>query len=98
MRDFLVKILTEAGQELPDFWDEFKPADEQAALDFNDDSGAEEEEAEQVNGGTGDAWGNSGVVNDSNDAWGAGTTVAPVAHAADVWGTTPSAAVDNGAW
>ena len=64
MADFLVKILMECGQPIPDFLESFKPADEK--LDFDDDSGAEEEEGGGDVGG--DSWGaGGGAVNGAGD-------------------------------
>lgn len=87
MADFLVKTLLECNQPVPDFLQDRVPEDA-AALDFNDDSGAEEEEAGATNGG-GDAWGGG-----NGDAWGSGVdapAAAPVAEAG--WGGD-----DGGAW
>ena len=98
MREFLIKILLESNQELPDFWGEYKPADH-AALEFIDDSGAEEDEAQPVNGNAEDAWGSGGAVN-GTDAWGSGptTSAAHAAPAADDWGTGATAAPFDAAW
>ncbi|RMZ91394.1 hypothetical protein DV736_g1364, partial [Chaetothyriales sp. CBS 134916] len=43
MADFLVKILIECDQPVPEFLERFKPTEDQ--LNFDDDSGAEEDEA-----------------------------------------------------
>jgi hypothetical protein len=43
MADFLVKTLLECKQPIPDFFTERVPADG-GNLDFDDDSGAEDEE------------------------------------------------------
>src|SRR5271170_6654398 len=81
--DFLVKILLETGQDLPEFWADRKPEDGEA-LTFDDDSGTEEEEGEgeeeENSDDGGDAWGAGG---DSGDAWAVGgdTTVATAAEA-----------------
>ena len=48
MFDYLVKILLESGQEVPDFWQDRKP-EAGVDVDFNDNS---DDEAE--NGGEGD--------------------------------------------
>lgn len=50
MFDYLVKILLESGQDLPDFWEDRKP-EEGEKPDFDDNSEEEEEEDE----GEGDA-------------------------------------------
>ena len=76
---FLAKILVENGWEVPDFLEEYKPT-EGKELDFNDDSGDEENEpvggATQVNG-------------DDDGAWGAGPAqAAPVVE--EAWGTGPA--------
>jgi ATP-dependent RNA helicase DDX3X len=81
--DFLVKILLETGQDLPEFWADRKPEDGEA-LTFDDDSGTEEEGEEEENSDDGgDAWGAGG---DSGDAWAVGgdTTVTTAAEAG--WG------------
>ena len=52
----LVKILLETQQPVPDFLEQWKPEDE-AAMDFNDDSDEEVVEEDNANpGASGDAW------------------------------------------
>lgn len=85
MADFLIKTLIECKQPVPDFFRERLPEDI-ANLDFNDDSGAEEEE-EPTNGDTasgGDVWGSGGAA----------PVALPVAE--DAW--TGGDAGDSGAW
>jgi hypothetical protein len=60
MFDYLIKIMIEAEQELPDFWADRKPEDGDA-VDFDDKSDDEDECDDGVTaaeGGTteGDAW------------------------------------------
>jgi ATP-dependent RNA helicase DDX3X len=53
MADYLVKILLETGQPIPDFFAERVPEDKK--VDFEDDSGAEDDdEGAQDDGG--DSW------------------------------------------
>ena len=77
MADFLVKTLLECRQPVPDFLQDRTPEDA-AKLDFNDDSGAEDEEEAETNGAA-DAWGSG-----AGDAWGAGTDAGPDAAPASV--------------
>jgi len=59
MAPFLAKILVETGNAVPDFLEQFKPAVDEP-IDFDDDSGDEENDAlvaDQTNGDAGDAWG-----------------------------------------
>jgi ATP-dependent RNA helicase DDX3X len=58
MFDYLIKILLESGQDLPDFWQERKP-EEGVEVDFNDNSDDENEAGGEGNGGNAaadDAW------------------------------------------
>lgn len=91
MADFLIKTLKECNQPIPDFFQDRVPED--GALDFNDDSGAEEEEEVSATNGAADAWGLSG----EGDAWGSGGDAPAAAAAAPVveagWGGD-----DGGAW
>ncbi|RMD42079.1 hypothetical protein DV735_g3057, partial [Chaetothyriales sp. CBS 134920] len=66
LAEFLVKILMECGQPVPDFLEPYKPAEGQ--LSFDDDSGAEEEEA--TAGEETGAWG--GAADAAEEAWGTG--------------------------
>jgi ATP-dependent RNA helicase DDX3X len=61
MASFLAKILVENGWEVPDFLEEYKPADVEN-LDFDDDSGNEENELAATNG-------SSQANGDGDDAW-----------------------------
>ena len=81
MADFLVKILMECGQNVPDFLEHLKPADEK--IDFDDDSGDEEEEE-------------AGAGGDAGDSWGAGGGGAAPAPAQDAWVTNDGAAGGDG--
>lgn len=74
MADFLIKTLLECNQPIPDFFQERAPEDA-ANLDFEDDSGAEEEEEAVGTNSAGDAWGSA-----EGDAWGGGDA-APAAEA-----------------
>lgn len=92
----LVKILLESKQDIPEFLQQYKPADEEA-IDFDDDSDAEDE----AGGADADPWG--GAAND--DPWGAPevpvTEAEPAAEpVADTWGAPePRAAkVEDVAW
>jgi hypothetical protein len=76
MADFLVKILLETKQGLPEFWADRKPA-EGEAITFNDESGDEDEEEETAGAGE-DAWAAGG---DTGDAWGTGETTIAAAPA-----------------
>ncbi|KPI44667.1 ATP-dependent RNA helicase ded1 [Cyphellophora attinorum] len=53
MADYLVKILLETGQPIPDFFAERVPEDKK--VDFEDDSGAEDDDEGAQDGG-GDSW------------------------------------------
>lgn len=55
MAQFLVNILTECGQEVPDFLSQYKVEDA-GAIDFNDDSGVEENDELADKETNGDAW------------------------------------------
>ena len=58
MFDYLIKILLESGQDLPDFWQERKPEDG-AEVDFNDNSDDENDAGGEGDGGNAaaeDAW------------------------------------------
>lgn len=98
----LVKLLMETGQQVPDFFESFKPEDT-TKIDFNDDT---DDEGEEADGG-----GANGAANGtSDDAWGAPTKPkadAPSADArdtpsADAWNTpaakTAPAADENDSW
>lgn len=63
---------------------------EDQKLDFDDDSGAEEEEPEQAAGG--EAWGSGG-----GDAWGSSNVDTSAAVAEPAWGTDDNVA-SGGAW
>ena len=104
MREFLIKILLETNQELPEFWEEFKPEDTTAKIEFDDDSGDEEDEEETDNNAGGDdAWGN-GDSGDNNagangDAWGASNDVAAAAPVVvDDWNAKPAKPVKESSW
>ena len=104
MREFLIKILLETNQELPEFWEEFKPEDTTAKIEFDDDSGDEEDEEEtENNAGGDDAWGN-GDSGDNNagangDAWGASNDVAAAAPVVvDDWNAKPAKPVKESSW
>lgn len=87
MADFLVKTLIECGQAVPDFFQDRIPEDV-AKIDFNDDSGAEDED-EAI-----------GETNGGDDVWGAGddnvVAVAPTPAADIPW--TGGAADSGGTW
>jgi len=108
MAPFLAKILVENKWEVPDFLEEYKPADE-AELDFEDDSGDEENEplngAAQTNGGggNGDGWGTPSAQAPAavGDSWGAskGNATAQTngfAEREDRWDTGNTAAAGGG--
>lgn len=91
MAPFLAKILVESGNEVPDFLEEFKP-EEGAPLDFDDDSGDEENEPVQENGtaeddgADGEDWGgapatDAAVPAPADDSWGGSNN----AHATAAW-------------
>lgn len=83
MAPFLAKILTENGQEVPDFLEEYKPA-EGAVIDFEDESDNGEEED-----GTTDGHANGNTNGEA--AWGSDDTVAPIVHAVADWTVNDSA-------
>jgi ATP-dependent RNA helicase DDX3X len=87
MAEFLVKILVECSQPVPEFLESYKPAGQE--LDFDDDSGAEEEEPS--GGATGEAWGAGGDTGSDT-----GGDAAPAAPAQDAWGSNDGAA--GGEW
>ena len=106
MAPFLAKILVENKWEVPDFLEEYKPADG-AELNFEDDSGDEENEplngAGQTNSGDGDSWGAPSTeapapVEDSWDAYKKGSTAQSngFAEREDQWGTGNSTAASGG--
>lgn len=83
----LVKILVESKQDVPEFLEQYKPENAEA-IDFEDDSDAEDE----AGGADGDAWG----ATTTGDAWGA-----PDTHGADAWGAPadkPAAEPAGDAW
>ena len=86
MAPFLAKILTENGQEVPDFLEEYKPA-EGAVIDFEDESDNEKEEEEEDGATNGHANGN----NNGEAACGGDDTVAPIVHAVADWTVNDSA-------
>lgn len=98
MAPYLAKILVENGWDVPDFLQEYKPADT-AELDFDDDSG--DEENEPINGAAaavGDAWGAGGGDASApveEETWGSGGGAAS-APADDTWGTGNTAAAGSG--
>lgn len=100
MASFLAKILVENGQAVPDFLDEYKPP-ENEELNFDDDSGDEENEPIAVAGGAGgngDAWGADPVVAAPvEDAWGTGDA-SQTNGGADAWGTGNAAATNGDSW
>ena len=63
MKDFLIKILLETKQDLPDFWAAEKP--EGDVVDFEDDSGPDDEDENAANGDSGEA---NGTAN-ADDGW-----------------------------
>lgn len=98
MAPFLAKILVENGWDVPDFLEEYKPADT-ADLDFDDDSGDEENEPVNGAGPADDAWGAGDTGASSEEAWGSGGGAASApapAPAEDAWGTRNNAAAGGG--
>lgn len=86
----LVKVLVESKQVIPDFLDQYKPA-EGETLDFDDDTDNEGEDA----GGESNGWGTGGNdANGGNDSWGAGANDANGGTAGDnkeaAWGADSS--------
>lgn len=92
---FLCKILMENRQPVPDFLEQFKPADGEV-IDFHDDSADEDNEG--VDGEAGLAHGGMTSSAPADDNW--GNTAPPVAAGAsgDAWGTTTFAANNDSAW
>lgn len=82
MAPFLAKILTENNQEVPDFLEQYKPADGEV-LDFED---ASEDEGKEGNAEAGTAAGTNGG---EPDAWGTAETpvVAQREPREEAWGT-----------
>ena len=99
MRDFLVKILLETDQALPEFWEEFKPEDT-TEIDFEDNSDDDEEEEDNI--GSGDAWGNGDSGDNTQavtgDAWGASNEVAAAPVVIDDWNVKPAKPVNDSTW
>ena len=77
----LVRIMLEAHQEIPDFLEQYKPADI-TDLNFDDDSDEEGEENGDAGVNAGDAWGAAG----SNEAAPAAPTADESAPAAQTLG------------
>jgi len=99
----LVKVLVESKQEVPEFLEQYKPADAEA-IDFDDDSEGEDESGANADdpwgaAPEGDAWGASDTPAD--DAWGA-PAAKEAEPAADAWGAPEPAAraapVEEVAW
>lgn len=104
MAPFLAKILVESGNNVPDFLDEYKPADD-APLDFDDDSAAEDDvaqvEVEDTGAGDGDAWGSGqahGSTNAADDVWGGSASGNTTGNADTNLGTTSAAAAASAGW
>jgi ATP-dependent RNA helicase DDX3X len=91
MADFLVKILLETKQPIPDFFKDRVP--DNAQIDFNDDSGAEEEDDNDAGQLEEGAW---GVAADEGGAWGTPAAEEPVESVQETFDPVP-AAVDA-AW
>ncbi len=90
LAESLVKILLENGQAVPDFLEEFKPAD--GEIKWDDDTDNEGEGEEAAGGGAGDAWGagsGGGVpIENGDSAWAsAGAAATKTIGNADAWGT-----------
>jgi len=81
----LVKILLECKQEIPDFLQEYVPADSQVVWD--DDTDNEEPEDAKDTAGAADG-----------DAWGGAVTEAAAASTGDNWGSSAAKTGDNGGW
>ena len=89
----LVRLLLETNQEVPDFMEEWKPADV-SKLDFEDDTDDEEDAGVGANDDAG--WGGAGGApvaanGDDGGEWGgaakaAPRPTAPAAAAANAWG------------
>lgn len=101
---FLAKILVENKWQVPDFLEEYKPADD-VELDFNDDSGDEENEPADGSGPAADAWGagDGDAATAPDEAWGAGTAEPAgqtngFAQREDDWGTGNAAAASGDSW
>jgi ATP-dependent RNA helicase DDX3X len=87
MADFLVKTLLDCKQVVPDFLKDRIP-DDQENLDFNDDSGAEDED-ETANGAAGG----------DDDVWGNGSAApAAVPVVEEVWGADADTGNSRGNW
>jgi hypothetical protein len=78
MADFLVKILLETSQPIPEFFKDRVP--EGARVEFDDDSAAEDDDDAAAGGDDGDgAWGSGGAAEGGDsadaggDAWATGT-------------------------
>ncbi|KAL9584170.1 MAG: hypothetical protein Q9203_004770 [Teloschistes exilis] len=89
MAEDLVKLLLETKQEIPDFLEQYKPSGE---LQFNDDSGAEEEEGDEpstvgASAEAGDGWGAGNAANDTKDGDDWGTENKTNGTAKDDWET-----------
>jgi ATP-dependent RNA helicase DDX3X len=80
----LIKILLECGQEIPDFLEGQKPAEDEP-LEFDDDSGADDDDDGEKAAGDGeDAWDNGGMAKDG-DAWGPDAQTAVPVVETDNW-------------
>ncbi|KAI4202786.1 MAG: hypothetical protein LQ350_002284 [Teloschistes chrysophthalmus] len=91
MAEDLVKLLLETKQEIPDFLEQYKPSGEE--LEFNDDSGAEDEGEEATTVGAsadaGDGWGAGNAANDTKDGddWGTESKTNGTNGTKDDWDT-----------
>lgn len=89
---FLAKILVENKQPVPDFLEDFKPP-ENEPLDFDDDSGDEENvnvgTAADANGSNGDAWGSAAPQTTAplNAGWGPASNSSQANGFGDTWGS-----------
>lgn len=108
MAPFLTKILMETGQEVPSFFESFKPTD--GELNFDEDEDNAIFEADAGADGANDGWGNGNAAdtNAGGDAWGAGDNTPAVNADAGLggengavgWGQTApaSASASTPAW
>lgn len=88
----MAALLVENNQKVPDFLEEYKPAEDQALeAVFDDDSAGEEDDFNPAGETNGDAQGEA-------DAWGAGEAAPAQAPQGDSWGNDTGAAPVNDAW
>lgn len=88
MAQFIVNTLIECRQPVPDFLTQYKPANENE-IEWNDDSGAEDDDGDAAGAGADAVWGSGDGNGDvTGQVAGATTEAAGIAGTADnAWGS-----------